>query len=72
VDLDESGSGLNTLPACSNGVDDDGDGPTDLADLGCESPLDQDETERDNTGTTLPPPLEPDRGVAGEPAPIGA
>jgi hypothetical protein len=70
VDLDESGSGLNTLPACSNAVDDDGDGSTDLADLGCESPLDEDETDRGTTGTTLPPPLEPDRGLAGDP--VGA
>jgi hypothetical protein len=65
-DTDESG-GVNTLPACANGVDDDADGKVDLADLGCETPLDADETDRTggSTDTTLPPPPEPSRDVAG-------
>jgi hypothetical protein len=70
--MDESG-GLNTLPACSNGFDDDGDQLVDLADLDCESALDDDETDRGNTGTTILPPIDTSRGVAGDPtSPVGA
>ena len=42
----------DVLPACSNLVDDDGDGLTDLLDPGCTDPLDPDETD-------LPPPPPP-------------
>jgi hypothetical protein len=45
----------------------------DLADLDCESPLDEDETDRGNTGTTVLPPIDTTRGVAGDPtSPVGA
>ena len=36
---------VDSLPACSNLKDDDGDGKVDLADPGCSSPLDNDETD---------------------------
>jgi hypothetical protein len=42
---------VSSLPACSNGADDDGDGLTDLADPGCSGPLDNDESD-----PTTPPP----------------
>jgi hypothetical protein len=32
-------------PACANGVDDDEDGFTDMADPGCEDPLDDSEVD---------------------------
>ena len=41
---------VNALPACSNTKDDDGDGLVDMADPGCSSPLDSDES--NPTGTT--------------------
>jgi Transglycosylase SLT domain len=56
IDSSSSGVGINlqggqslppvdSLPACSNLKDDDGDGKVDLADPGCSSPLDNDETD---------------------------
>jgi hypothetical protein len=36
---------VDSLPACSNLKDNDGDGKVDLADPGCSSPLDNDETD---------------------------
>ena len=36
--------GVMRLPFCSDGIDNDGDGQTDLDDIGCESPEDEDET----------------------------
>ncbi len=72
IDL-PNGEGLGTagqaLPACSNLGDDDADGVTDLADPGCEGPLDTDEANAaapgggttTTPGTTTPePPVEPD------------
>jgi hypothetical protein len=45
-----------TAPACANGVDDDGDGLTDLEDPGCESPADTSEsTEVGGGGATSGP-----------------
>ena len=35
--------GLSSIPACSNGLDDDGDGLYDMADPGCSSPTDTSE-----------------------------
>lgn len=37
--------GGDTTPACADGIDNDGDGLTDLADPGCESVADDDETD---------------------------
>lgn len=44
-----------TLPQCSDGIDNDGDGDIDLADGGCDDANDDDETD-----TLPPPPTEPD------------
>src|SRR3954453_5812951 len=38
-----AGKGVGLIPQCSNRVDDDGDGLTDLADPGCSGPLDNSE-----------------------------
>ena len=43
-----------STPACSNGADDDGDGLVDMADPGCSSPSDNDES-----NSSLSPPLPP-------------
>ena len=45
---------IGSLPACSNVKDDDGDGATDLADGGCNGPLDSSEA-----GGTAPAPAPP-------------
>src|SRR2546423_11352596 len=51
---------VSSLPACSNGSDDDGDGLVDMADPGCSGPLDNDESD-----PTTPPP--PGGGTGGGP-----
>lgn len=73
--LDTDEGGVDGPPACANAIDDDGDGLVDLADLGCESPEDTDETDRtgqDTTTTTITPPEDPGRGIAGSPISVGA
>ncbi|MGH2926564.1 MAG: hypothetical protein ACRDK1_11415, partial [Solirubrobacterales bacterium] len=60
----------NSAPAsaaCSNGIDDDGDGLVDTADPGCSSPSDGDES------NPLPPPASATgpTGVAGSTGPSG-
>jgi murein DD-endopeptidase MepM/ murein hydrolase activator NlpD len=50
---------VESLPACSNLKDDDGDGTIDLADPGCSGPLDGDEY------NAPPPPPPPDGGGGG-------
>ena len=45
-----------TAPACSNGIDDDGDGLTDLEDPDCESPTDTSEAPEPSTGAATSSP----------------
>jgi hypothetical protein len=45
-----------TAPACSNGIDDDGDGLTDLEDPNCESPTDTSEAPEPSTGAATSKP----------------
>ena len=60
VDLPGGGQVGVDLPACANGVDDDGDGLVDLADAaGCANPLDTDETDPAAPAEPATPPVEP-------------
>jgi hypothetical protein len=51
-----AGAVTETLPACSNTTDDDGDGLADLADPGCSGPTDGDEYDAPAAPTTPEPP----------------
>ena len=51
-----AGTVTETLPACSNTTDDDGDGLADLADPGCSGPTDGDEYDAPPATTTPEPP----------------
>jgi murein DD-endopeptidase MepM/ murein hydrolase activator NlpD len=54
---------LTTKPACSNGVDDDGDGLVDMADPGCTSPSDTSEEAEAGAAEAAPAGAAPPSGV---------
>lgn len=49
-----SGLQNKTIPLCSDGIDNDGDGVIDMNDIGCNSTLDNNETDPDDGGQLTP------------------
>ena len=65
-------SPTTTVPACSNGVDDDGDGLVDMEDPNCESPQDNSEEPQPPASPTSNSSVEAPPAATPAPAPAGA